>query len=330
MKIGIIGTGNVAVNNYLPCLSKHHDFEFIYLSRTRSKVEKCVEKFGGIIVDSPAEMMKYNPDLIFVLTLEDKHYDLARELLKYHPKRLFFEKPLHARNGQAHVCENDFWEARKLLNQAEELGVETAIGFNYRFFETSKQIFNLVADKAMGELIQASFFVNYACWSHCIDLFRWLGGEPLTVTALNGNTEWGEGTMRAYDLSCALVMKNGGSATILGTSSSALNRPLYQALLNYEKGMITFGDLDAEVKIRRENSSYIETQVLLSAGSPWIQYGESFVKSIEAYLASVEKRSPPPVPAREGLRELQFEAALRRSAATGKPVEIEKEFPLDV
>jgi hypothetical protein len=63
--------------------------------------------------------------------------------------------------------------------------------------------------------------------------------------------------------------------------------------------------------------------------SRWDKYDESFNKSVDAYLESIRSNAPPPVPGVAGLRELQFEAALKRSIAERRPVAVDLEFPID-
>ena len=62
-----------------------------------------------------------------------------------------------------------------------------------------------------------------------------------------------------------------------------------------------------------ETTRYCETHTLIGNHSRWEQYGRSFEKSLAAYLDSVRRNEPPPVPGMAGLEELQFEVALRRS-----------------
>jgi hypothetical protein len=50
--------------------------------------------------------------------------------------------------------------------------------------------------------------------------------------------------------------------------------------------------------------------------------------TLAAYLESIEKGSPPPIPGSAGLEELQFESALRRSIAQCRPVEVQNKFPV--
>ena len=61
--------------------------------------------------------------------------------------------------------------------------------------------------------------------------------------------------------------------------------------------------------------------------SRWDAYSASFEKALAAYLETIRQGAPPPVPGADGLRELQTEAALRRSASEGRPVRVQEEFP---
>ena len=64
MRIGVLGTGKVAHGNYLPFLSSQPDVEFVYCSRTRNKAEACAEEFGGLVVDSPQELVTAVPPVL--------------------------------------------------------------------------------------------------------------------------------------------------------------------------------------------------------------------------------------------------------------------------
>ena len=76
------------------------------------------------------------------------------------------------------------------------------------------------------------------------------------------------------------------------------------------------GDVHEIVKPSRETSR-------------WDKYDGSFEKSIAAYLDSVRAGLPPPVPGIAGLRELQFEASLKRSIAEQRPVVPDDDFPIE-
>ncbi|MDP6778225.1 MAG: Gfo/Idh/MocA family oxidoreductase [Candidatus Latescibacteria bacterium] len=325
VKIAVVGTGNVARNSYLQFLSEQEDVALTYLSRTRSKAEACAEDFGGCVVDSAEELLAGAPDAILVLTRETQRYEAASSLLEGKPRRLFFEKPLVAQQGQANVCEDDFHKAADLLERSRASGTETAMVFNYRFFDQTVRMEEIIAERGFGKLIQASMFVNYACWSHCIDLLHLFGGRASQVTALAGCTQYGD----AVDVSGSFRLANGATGTILGTNGFKFDFPLYQILLSFEQGTIRFGDLDGPMEVYDTSTRYRETHDLIGHHSRWDQYRSSFEKSLAAYLDSVRQGGPPPVPGIAGLEELQFEVALRRSIEQNRPVDVQDEFPID-
>jgi predicted dehydrogenase len=184
----------------------------------------------------------------------------------------------------------------------------------------------IVSERGFGKLIHASLFVNYACWSHCIDLLHLFGGRASQVSALAGGTQY----QAAVDVAGSFCLENGATGTILGTNGFKFDFPLYQVILSFEQGIIRFSDLDGPIDVFDESTRYCETHAILGHHSRWEQYRESFAKSLTAYLDSIRQNQPPPVPGVAGLEELQFEVALRRSIEQKRPVDVQREFPVEV
>ena len=170
MKVAVIGTGNVAERNYLPCLAKQQDVELSLFGRTPAKAEACAAKCGGRVASSVEDLMAGSPDTVFILTRE--------------------------------------------------------------------------------------------------------------------------------------------------------------MLFSFEGGRFTLRDLDGDTEVLDYAGNSHETFALARQTSRWEQYGLSFDRSIEASLDSIRNGTPPPVPGMAGLQELQFEAALKRSAQLNRPVKVQEEFPL--
>lgn len=326
IRIAVVGTGNVARNSYLPYLSKREDVVLTYFSRTQARAEACARDFGGRVANSIEELLSDDPDAVLVLTHETQRYEATLALLEGRPRRLFFEKPLVAQNGQANVCEDDFLKAREMLQRAAQAGVETAMVFNYRFFDQVVRAQRLLAERGWGRLTQAALRVNYACWSHCIDLLHLFGGRAARIAATAGEVA----SQGAVDAAASFRLENGATGTILGTSATLFDFPLYEMQFGFEGGLLCFRDLDGPLDIYDNKARYRETYELLDHYARWAQYSASFEKSLAAYLDSITQGAPPPVPGRAGLEELQFEAALRRSVAQQRPVDVQSEFPLEL
>jgi len=328
IRIGVCGTGSVARNNYLPYLAKQKDVAVTVYNRTPAKAAKLATKFGATAVDTPAALAEAAPDGILVLTREMDRYEAAMALLEYRPKRLFFEKPLVARNDQAHVSEEDFFLGREILENAAACDCETAMVFNYRFFEQTKLARRLIEDRGFGPVLQATALVHYATWSHCLDLAMLFTGPVRTLTALEGSTERSGSGMTAPDVAAAFICEGGAAGTVIGTCGTSFRFPLFELCLSFQGGRIVLRGLDCDMDVFDYGNNRQERIGLTRDKSRWDQYSASFDKSLAAWLDSIRTDSPAPVPGLAGLRELQFEAALRRSARERRPVTLSEEFPL--
>jgi predicted dehydrogenase len=330
LKIAIVGTGKVAAESYLPQLIRHADVNLLYFNRTREKAHALAERFGGRVMDSLAELMQQDPDAVMVLTHETERLQVSQELLELRPRRLFFEKPLVAKLGQAKVDETDFLEAHALLEQAHTAGTQTAMVFNYRFFDQTLKARALKTELNLGRPVHFTGLVHYACWSHCIDLMLEIMGSVQTITALKAATERSVmGTEGISNVTAAFVFDNDASGTLVGTGEIDFKMPLFELTFAFEHGRISMRDLDGDLEVLDYRSARQVTHALSRDGSRWDQYQASFGKAIAAYLESVRSGLPAPVPGVAGLRELQFEAALKRSIREARPVVLEQDFPIN-
>ena len=230
---------------------------------------------------------------------------------------------------QAHVTDDDFVNGREVMQKAGEIGCETAMIFNYRFFDQSLRAGKILSERPFGKPIQVTAFVHYACWSHCIDLIHKITGQLAEITAISGVREHSGAGLQAPDVAAAFVTDSGATGTILGTSGIGFTFPMFEMLFSFEGGRFTLRDLDGDTEVLDYAGNSHETFALTRETSRWQQYNASFEKSIAAYLDSIRNGTPPPVPGIAGLQELQFEAALKRSTQQHRPVKVQEEFPLD-
>ena len=332
LKVAIVGTGKVTQGQYLPGLAEEPDVSLGYYNRTRAKAEACAAKFGGQVFNSVAELMDWGPDTVLVLTRETQRLEAAQALLERKPRRLFFEKPLVARDGQENVTEQDFLDGRSILQLADAIGCETAMVFNYRFFEHSILARRTVAERDFGRPLNVSGLVHYACWSHAIDLVHFFAGPVAEISALRSEAVRAvpaAGGMRAPDVAVAFRTESDASGTLIGTTALAWTFPLFELTLNFERGRIRLQDLDGDMTVMDARGVEVETYRIAGDRSRWDQYNSSFHKSVRAYLQSIRDQQPPPVPGQFGLLELQVEAAIKRSIAQARPVNLAGEFPLN-
>ena len=332
LKVAIVGAGKVAQNSYLPFLSKAPGVTLGYLSRTPARAEAAAAKFGGEVFDSPAALMAWKPDTVFILTREMDRFDAAMAVLEHDPQRLFLEKPLVARARSGAGDEQDFEDGRRLMHEAERRGCETAMIFNYRFFDHTLLARRIAAERDFGSVVSVVGQTHYACWSHCIDLIHHFAGPIAVVSAQAGTVTRSAGStagaLTAPDLAATFQTEGGATGTLLGTAALAWEFPLFELAFNFERGRVRMQDLDGDLEIMDSRRQDHERYGIAHGRSRWDQYTASFGKSIAAYLDSIRQGQPPPIPGRAGLLELQVEAGFKRSIAQGRPVRLAEEFPL--
>ncbi len=330
LKIAIVGTGQVSRDNYVPFLAGQNDVSLAYHNRTQQTAQDVADTFGGPVLPTLEAVAAWNPDTALILTSETVRYDIGTALIGLGVRRLFFEKPLVALNGQAHVTEDDFHRGKAMLDQARKRGVETAMVFNYRFFAQTEAAKRIADERHFGAVINAIGLVHYACWSHCIDLFHHFAGNVAEITALSGAVphQAPEVAIEAPDVTAALRMENGATGTLIGTAGMKWQHPLLEIIFTFENGRLHMRDLDGTLEILDGAGQTHETHSLARHTSRWDQYAASFGKSLGAYLESLRHGRPPPVPGIDRLRELQTEAALKRSIVQRRPVLVQEAFPL--
>ena len=329
MEIAIIGAGKVAERNYLPALLRHKDVSVTCYSRTAERSEEMGRKFGVRSARTLDEVFERQPDALLVLTREQQRLQASQPLLAFKPRRIFFEKPLVAAAGQAHVSEQDFWDGKALLEQAQAAGAETAMVFNYRFFDQIQRAKQIVQERNFGETISVMAMTHYACWSHCIDLILEFGGPLQEISAQQGTRPAPFESGEAFDLAASFRLGKNATGTLIGTSAMNWNFPLFELTFNFEGGRIHVRDLDQTMEVLDYRTTVHEVIAPSRNESRWDKYNQSFQKSVDAYLESIRAGAPPPVPGIAGLRELQFEVSLKKSVAEHRLILPNQEFPID-
>ena len=329
MEVAIVGTGKVAERNYIPALLRHHDVTVSCYSRSPERLHEVADRFGVRAASSLEDLLESKPDAVFVLTGEQDRLEASLAVLPFSPKRLFFEKPLVASQGQARVTVQDFWDGKMLLQQAQASGTEVAMVFNYRFFDQARRAQRLIQERDFGSPIGVVALSHYATWSHCIDLLLLLGGRLSQISGHRGDQVRSHPRSgEAADLAASFLLDSGAAGTILGTNGVEWEFPLFELIVAFERGRIHLRGLDQDLEVLDHTSGMHEVFRPSRETSRWDKYDASFDKSVAAYLDSIRMGEPPPVPGVAGLLELQFEASLGQSITDGTAVLANEMFPI--
>lgn len=150
MKIGILGTADIAFRRFLPALQKYPGATYAGVaSRTPEKATHFVETYGGKVYPSyDALLADGTIDAVYVPLPPALHYEWGKKVLES-GKHLFMEKPFSA----------SLAETEELLRLATNNRL--AVHENYMFLYHSQlgQIKEIIASGKIGELrlIQAAF-----------------------------------------------------------------------------------------------------------------------------------------------------------------------------
>lgn len=330
LRIAVVGTGNVSTGNYLPILRDDKDVVLGVCDRDPARAQAAAKDFKGEWLDSLEAVAKWKPTSVIVTTNETVRFEVVMELIRLGVKRIFCEKPLVAAKEQANVTEEDFHNAKKMLGAARAAGCRVAMNFNYRSFDQTLAAKKVAAERQFGTVIQVAGLVHFACWSHCIDLIHHFSGEIEELSAVTGLIDrHGQGGILAPDVTASFRLANGAVGSLIGTAGMAWQHPLFEMIFTYENGRIHMRDIDGDLEILDGKARTQERVSMVRDASRWDHYGASFRKAIPAYIESLRTDSEPPVSGLDGLRELQVEAALKRSIAEKRTVQVQKELPLE-
>lgn len=143
MKIGILGTSDIAFRRFLPALAKCEDITYAGVaSRMSEKGKPFQEQYGGVIYDGyDALLNDVSIDAVYVPLPPALHAEWGRKVLEA-GKHLLMEKPFTTRTE----------DTEKLLSLAKEKSL--AVHENYMFLYHSQlaKVKELIADGELGDI----------------------------------------------------------------------------------------------------------------------------------------------------------------------------------
>lgn len=150
MKIGILGTADIAFRRFLPALKKCPEFTYTGVaSRTPEKTERFVEAHGGQGYPTYEALLEDRSiDAVYVPLPPALHYEWGRRVLLA-GKHLFMEKPFTT----------NLTETEALLALAEEKGLAVHENYMFLYHSQLQKVKDLIADGTLGgiRLIRAAF-----------------------------------------------------------------------------------------------------------------------------------------------------------------------------
>lgn len=182
LRVGVIGTGYVSQNNYLPVLAQMQDIEFVgVMAHHYENALRAAKSFGAQqAVDSIEKLVDLGLDCAFVLTPKAVHKQQVSFLLT-HGVDTFCEKPMAT----------TLRDCAEVAELSEKTGRKLMIGFNRRYAPVVTAAKEAWGDGMPDVIIaqknrpQTEYHATLENAVHMIDLMRYFCGEAADVHAIS-------------------------------------------------------------------------------------------------------------------------------------------------
>ena len=143
MKLGILGTADIAFRRFLPALSKCPQITYAGVaSRTPEKGLKFQENFGGKVYESyDALLADESIDAVYVPLPPALHFEWGKKVLNA-GKHLFMEKPFTTKQS----------DTKQLLELADQKGLKVHENYMFLYHSQLAKIKEMIADGSLGDI----------------------------------------------------------------------------------------------------------------------------------------------------------------------------------
>jgi predicted dehydrogenase len=344
LRIGLIGTGNIARAAHLPAWKKNPDVEIVAVADIRPERARAMAEANGVpnVFDDHRKLLAMKEiDAVDICTPNIPHTPVVLDCLAA-GKHVLCEKPLAARPKEIETMMRAARKARRILTVVQ----------NNRFRGVSQAIKRWVDAGNLGKpyyarawairrnlLPPASTFTDSresgggACLDigvHCLDLIMWLMGfpEPVSVTGTTSNHlaktvkmpghwgQWDPKKIDVEDFACGLVRFANGAMLSLETSwLGHIPQPeLLCGTVLGDKGGVSWPSGEA--------SSTVNGALVDSVIKPLPALESSHESLIFAYYESIVDGKPLPVEPAETLKVIRILDGVYRSRTAGREVKV--------
>jgi len=316
LRLAVVGCGDISTLHNLPDIERSNRVEAAVLVDVDARrAEALAKRFGVPEVAADTGALSERADAAIVALPNSLHAPVAIDLLR-RGLHVLVEKPM-AMNVR---------ECDAMIAAAEAAGTVLAVGHEFRFFDSSLLVRNLLRDGLLGEL--RSFEMRQGViphWpfatdfllkketagggvladfgAHVLDLLLWWLGDWAEV-------EYWDDAMGGIESDCELrlTMRSGLSGFVeISRTRNLRNTCVFEG----SRATLEVGIWDPDPEIRL---LIAEREVSLagrarrdgeSAGSG-LDFTQAFVRQLDDFAAAIRERREPFVPGREGRRSLSL------------------------
>lgn len=213
VRVGVIGVGYVATNNFLPVFPRMDDVEIVGIMANHIESAQKAQRMCGAqnAVASLGELAALGPDGVFVLTPKACHAQQIEFLLKAGID-VYSEKPMAT----------TLKDAARMVELSERTGKKLMIGFNRRYApvcQKAKEVYtDILPDVIIGQKNRPAteYHATLENAIHIVDLMRFFGGEVRDVHAISKYTDPDYETFTT----AMLHFENGAAGMLIADRSS--------------------------------------------------------------------------------------------------------------
>ena len=330
LRLAVVGCGAVAAIHHLPALSRCASAEAVVLvDADPGRARELAARFGVAETAADYRGLPGRVDAAIVALPNSLHAPVAIDLLRQ-GVHVLVEKPmaLNVRECDAMIAAAD--AGRAVL----------AVGLEFRFFDSSLFVRNLLRDGLLGRIqrfemhqgviprwpfatdfllkketagggVLADFGV------HVLDLLLWWLGDWTDV-------EYRDDAQGGIESDCELLLalRSGATGAVTGTVEISRTRNLANTcLFEGERASLEVGIWEPDPSIRlllADREVVLAGRARRPEGSG-VDFLEAFVRQIDDFAAAVRDRREPFVPGREGRRS---QALIEECYARRQPLEL--------
>lgn len=329
LRTGIIGCGQIARRHVQTLQDLQRDFEIVaFCNRTIEKAVDFSERYTAgeapVFSDHHEMFDQVDLDLVLITLAPYAHSDEV-EVAAARGVHVFIEKPVALASEQA-------W---RMVAAAEKAGIQTQVGFKFRFGVAVERMKALIESGAAGRpgLLAGRYFANalHASWwrdrkksggqlveqaIHLIDLLRHLFGEPRTVYSRQANLFHQEvPDYTIEDVSASVFsFPSGALGVIYATNNAIPGRWISDFKLVTQNVTADFEDANHAV-LTYTNDPELPRETIESER-------DYFAEQILDLLHAIRGDGQTRIPLREGARSLDMALAAVHSAQEGGEVRL--------
>lgn len=324
----VIGAGYMG-RNHIRILRSFEDVTVVGVVEPRKEAAKSIRRMYGItIFSSLDEALDKNADIDFIniAAPTSLHFSLAKKCLG---KKImtFIEKPITEKISQA----------EELIRMSRRYRTPVMVGhierFNPGVMELKKRlkrgelgkVFQIWADRLgpfPGRISDVGVVIDLA--THDLDMFEYLLEDQIVKVTARVERFFHPGH---EDFLMGMVDFRSGTRGMLNVNWIT-PRKVRRLCVTGEMGMFILNYVTQELSLYKNNASRIKWEQMevfkaVSEGDVVkikIEYQEPLALELRAFITSIRKKQPAPVPIASALRALRLANMTLRSGKTGKSI----------